>query len=520
MEIWQYLEILRERKKGWFYSDTAISRKLEALTEIAMQGKLRDIELLIPYLKHDHKDVREAACNTIIYLFKKAATKNAYYDALKYCSISLDDIDYYISAFPVEACLQLLAICSLNGNGYVREKAVRYLSVSNDPQAIPFLVYRLADWVPAVRTAAMQSILHFKQPTFVNALVEHLAVFEWLQQVGRARLYEIRQEIIDYLIRENRRLILQNFSSYPDRIRVLLARHISKSLSDDPNEISIFLSDKHFLIRLQAIEHFDRLSPAAVEQLLEDDSPRVRLQALYRLKGSDNFLETASRFLADSSGDIRYFTRYWLRDTIADFSAIYHQHISNKQQIIASITGLAEMNAKSYAPLIAGFLHDESIKIRRAAFLALTKLDKETAYQFAMDKIDSETGLRREIVEFLAHMPTKEVLTKARACFQHGNDAIRQSMISLFARIGGWEVIADLVLGLLDNNAEIQQLSYDKIKRWRINTNNIFIAPAQTDIDRTRQAIRIATESLREKDVYYSRHYYGRLLSEIEFMLG
>jgi len=300
---------------------------------------------------------------------------------------------------------------------------------------------------------------------------------------------------------------------------VLLARHISKSLSDGPNEISTFLADKHFLVRLQAVEHFDRLLPAAIDQLLNDESPRVRLQTLYRLKGRDNFLETAGRFLADNSGDIRYFTRYWLRDTITDFSAIYHQHILNNQQVIASITSLAEMNAKGHSAVIAGFLHNEHVKIRRAAFLALTKLDKETAYQFALDKIDSEPGLRKEIVAFLAHMPTKEVLVKARACFLHGNDELKQSMISLFARIGGWAVIADLVLGLIDNNEETKQLSYDKIKRWLINTRGIFIGPEQADADRANQVIRFAAEILKEKGDYYGRHYRSGLLNEIAFIL-
>jgi HEAT repeat protein len=519
MEIWQYLQILREPKKSWFYSKTDIDRKLDAMTGIALQGHLRDIQHLMPFLKDKHKAMREAACNAILYLFKKVATKNAYYDALKHCAIAPADIDYYASAFPGEAYFQLLAICSLNGNGYVREKAVKLLLATNDPKAIPFVVYRLADWVPAVRMAARQSIVHFKQPAFINALIENLAVFEWLQRVARASLQEIHQEIIDYLVKENRRLIIGSFYRYPDRIRVLLARHISKSLTDDPNEISTFLSDKHFLVRLQAVEHFDRLSPAAIDQLLNDKSPRVRLRALYRLKGRDNFLETASRFLADNSGDIRYFTRHWLRDTITDFSAIYHQHILNKQQVIASITGLAEMNAKSYSTVIAGFLYNKHIKIRRAALLALTKLDREAAYQFALDNMDSEIGLRKEIVEFLAHMPTKEVLAKARTCFQHGSDEMKQSMISLFAKIGGWAVISDLVLGLLDNNEQTKQLSYDKIKRWLINTRGIFIGPEQADIDRTNRIIQFAAEILKEKDSYYNRHYYGEVLNEVAFML-
>lgn len=515
MEIWQYLEILKEPKKGWFFSDTDIDRKLIALGNIATEGKLSDIYPLIPYLKHPHKAIREGACNAIIYLFKKAATKNAYYNAFKYCDITTDDIDYYRDAFAGEAYLQLLAICSFNGNGYVREKAVRLLAATNNSLVIPFLIYRLADWVPAVTMAAMQNVLHFKQPAFVDALVEHLPIFEWLQRVERTSLHEIYQVIIDYLILDNRELILKNFSNYPDRIRTLLATHISKSFSDDPKEIATFLSDKHFLVRMQALEHFEKLYPAAIEQLLNDESAKVRLQTLRHLKNHDNFNEILHRFLTDSSGNIRQFARYWLRDAVTDFSVIYHEHILNGRHINICITGLAELNDKRYISLIADFLQANEIKIRKTAFLALTKLDIEAAYRFALDNMDSELrGLRKLIMRFLPHISRREVFEKARTCFQHGNDEIRMSMLSLFSSIGGWSVAADLLLGLIDNNDHIRQLSYDAIQRWRSRAVCFFMRPEQADIDRANLVLRLVAE--RSKERGYS---YGRTLEEVAFLL-
>lgn len=513
MEIWEYLKILREPKKSWF-SNNNTDKKVEALAGIAMQGHFRDIWQLTPFLKDKHTAIREAACNAIVHLFK-AATKNEYYDALKYCDILPEDIDYYAFSFPGEAYLQLLAISSFNRNGYVREKAVKLLPATDDLRAIPFLVYRLADWVPAVRTAAMESIVHFKQPTFLNALVDNLVIFEWLQRVERANLREIYQEIIDYLVKDNRRFILEKFSSYPDRIRVLLAGHISKSLSDGADEISIFLSDKHFLVRLQAIEHFDKLSSAAIELLLNDQSAKVRLQTLRLLKDRDNFNEILHRFLTDNSANVRLFARYWLRDTVADISDIYHQHILNNRQVTAAITGLAELDDKRYISLIAGFLQDKEIKVRKSAFLALTKLNMETAYHFALDNMDSELpGLRKLIVRFLPRASRKEVLEKARICFQNGNDEIRQSMLSLFARVGGWPVIADLLLGLIDNNDHVRQLSHDAVQRWRSRAIHLFMRPEAADVDRANRVIRLVDEISKEKG-----YYYGRTLEEVTFLL-
>ena len=92
-------------------------------------------------------------------------------------------------------------------------------------------------------------------------------------------------------------------------------------------------------------------------------------------------------------------------------------------------------------------------------------------------------------------------------------------MITLFARIGGWWVVSDLLLGLIDNNEQVRQLSYYKIERWLINARGVFIWPEQADIDRLHQLIPFAAEVLKEKDYYYGRHYNGGLLNEIAFIM-
>ena len=158
MEIWQYIEILRRPNKTWFFSKDNTEEKINALTKIANDGYPSLIYSLIEFLKDNNKEIRETTSKTITHLFKKIDSKKGYYDTLKHCGISKSDIDFYEANFPKEQYVELLAISSLNGSGYVREKAVKNLSQVDSPRAIQFLIYRLADWVLPVRQAALNGI--------------------------------------------------------------------------------------------------------------------------------------------------------------------------------------------------------------------------------------------------------------------------------------------------------------------------------------------------------------------------
>lgn len=151
MEMWQYIEVLRQPNQTWFFSKDNTEEKINALTKIATDGYPNLIYSLTEFIKDDNKEIRETTCRTIIYLFRKIDSKKGYYNTLKHCSISKSDIDFYEANFPKEQYVELLAISSLNGSGYVREKAVEKLSKVDSSRAIQFLIYRLADWVLPVR---------------------------------------------------------------------------------------------------------------------------------------------------------------------------------------------------------------------------------------------------------------------------------------------------------------------------------------------------------------------------------
>lgn len=503
MEIWQYTEILRRPSKTWFFSKNNTEEKINALTKIANDGYPSLIYSLTEFLKDDNKEIRETTSKTITHLFKKIDSKKGYYDTLKHCGISKSDIEFYEANFPKEQYVELLAISSLNGSGYVREKAVKKLSEVDSPRAIQFLIYRLADWVLPVRQAALKGIDNYKTTNYIDSLIENLPIFEWLQKVERTDLSGIYKDIFEFIAFKNRAYVIDNFKKYPDKLRILLARHISSSLKDNSQELKLFLSDKHFLIRNLAINHFDKLGQTEIEQLLNDKSANVRLQTLYCLKDQNGFETIVNEYLADNSAIIRHFARFTLKKSSIDFAKFYNDNLQENKQVIGSLSGLAETEGKQYSEIVKAYLKDKKIRVKKIAFLALCKLDEESAYDFAFTNLDSQyLGLRNVIIDFLSHIPRQEVLTKAKSIYETGNYDLKKSMLKLFNKVGGWTAIPDLMIGTIDENENIRQLAFGYLQIWRTRAVRLFSTPKQGEIERAKQIFSFVNETHEAKQYF------------------
>lgn len=506
MELWNYIEILGQKKKGWFSKKDNVEERLLALTKILEFGYPSSIQNLIPFLKDDNKEIQHATCKVITQLFKKIETKKGYYNTLKHCSLSKSDIDLYSQTFSNKDCITLYSIATLNSNGYLREKAVKKLADTNSEKAIPFIVYRLADWVPVVSQTALKSIEKFKKKEFINALVDNLTIFEWLQKVERTDLSSIHSDIMDFVVVENKNYVIGHFKTFTYRTRIVIAKQIANSTDIKLEDLKILLSDKHFSIRKVALLHFDKLTQPEIDSLLIDKSSGIRLQTLYNLKNRENFSNLVMHFLSDNSESVRDFARYSLKNEIFDFATIYNDNLLNKKSIVGSLRGLAETKGNKFVDTIVPFLSDKKIIIRKTAFLALKHLENSKAYEFALQNLDSEhIGLRNIIIDYFANTATPEVLQKAREIYTSGQYDLKKSMLKLFSKVGKWTTIADIMIGTIDENENIRQLSFDYLQQWRNKATSYFTSPQQGELERANQIFRFAFEVHEEKK-YFSQN--------------
>jgi len=510
MEIWNYLEILTMKKQGWLFQKDTTQERLHALALILDKGSPGIISSLVPFLKDKNSEIRNATCHAIITLFNQIKTKKQYFETLKHCDISKSDIDLFEHRFTKEQFIQLLAIASLNGSGYVREKAVKKLSVSNDSIAVQFLIYRLADWVLPVRQAALNGIHNFKKTEYLDTYINNLFIFEWLQRVERVDLNSVYGEIVSFIVEENKDYIFNKFKSYPDKARLLLAKYITSSSGLELKTIKLLIQDKHFLIRSLVLTYFDELSDAEITKLLKDKSTKIRLRVLYKLDKEPDFLNLVSTYIADSAPSVREYARYSLKHINLDFARIYYHNLLSNSHVIGSLLGIAEIDARQYSGIVESYLQDQKVKVKKTAFLSLKKLDEEKAYRFALNNLDNNLpGIRNAVVEFLSRKETNEVLEKARLTYQYGNHELKKSMLKLFNKIGGWPALPEIILGTIDNNESIRDVSIVYLQKWRNNAVRLFTQPGANELERAKQILNIAIEVHEKRKYFKNNPLYG-----------
>jgi len=515
MELWNYFQILDQKQKGWLFKKDNIEERLLALIKILELGYPSSIQSLIPFLKDENKEIQLTTCKVITQLFNNIETKKSYYDTLKHCDIETSDLDTYNQVFTSEECLILFSIASMNSNGYVREEAIKCLTNSNSEKAIPFIVYRLADWVPSVRKTALKCIENFIKSKYLKALVDNLTLFEWLQKVERINLNQIHSDIMTFVVFENKKYITENFKSFNDKIRISIAKLFSNSTNLKPEELNLLLSDNHFIIRNFAIPHFDKLTQQEIDILLKDKSAKIRIQVLYRLKNKNNFRELIIPFLADKSASIREFARFSLKNCISDFASIYNDNLLQKKDIIGSLSGLAETSGKKFVDNVVPFLNDKKISIRKKAFLALKQLDDSKAYIFALQNLGSDyLGIRNIIIAYFSNIATTAVLQKARDIYASGQYDLKISMLKLFSQVGKWTTIADIMIGTIDENENIRQISLIYLQQWRDKASSYFIQPTPGDLERANQTFQLTYKIHEEK-----RYFNQNPLTGIDFYL-
>ena len=496
MEVWQCLEILRKSEKTWFFGkEKNQEKKLIALNKISEIGYPSLINDLTPFLKNSSKEIRIGTIQTINVLFEKLNGKKAYYDSLKHCPISKNDIDYFESEFNKENFSLLMKVSSLNGNGYVREKAVGKLGELQTDNVLPFIIFRLADWVPNVRKIAKYELKRFIKAENHQELINNLSLFEWLQKVKRTSLLETYNEVIEFLLTDNRTETLESFHKINDKERRILAKEISKRIQSD-NEINLLINDKHFLIRLLSLNHFDRLTDNQKKKLLNDKSAKIRQSALYKFKGSKDFENLLRNYLADKSLSIRHLARFYLKEASIDFKEFYTKNLTNNHQVIGSMLGLLDVEAKECENSLTPQLESDKIRNVKTAFYVLTNLNPSEVYDFAKSNFFTERiGLRNQIIEYFGKNRNQDILKIVRDKYPSADKEIKLSILKLFSRIGGYSSFPDLLIGTIEESESVRNQARLYVQKWRNEAVSMFNKPTENEKKRAIKVFNFVNEA-------------------------
>ena len=431
--------------------------------------------------------IANKAAETINRLFNSVQVfKNKeLYETFRYLRINKTDIKKF-DRFDKEIKITLLYIASMNGNGYSREEALKRLLELQTQKTIPFILFRLADWVAPIRETAeiaIQKLLVAKNTTY---FIQNHKLISWLLQVQRADLSVLYNQIINSVTQK--RLAPEQLKRLKEGDRFFYFKSLAKKGLLDNELINQMRTDKYYLIRVLLIKHFDIVTnkKAVLIKLLTDKSQKVRQGAVSLIEKQEvNEYETVlSGLIFDKSTSVRVEARRLLNKICdCDFVKIYQESISNQRQIIGSILGLSEVSDKSEIPLIEKYLDSNRARLKTASLIGIYNLDSNIGTEKAYQILETEkpVSTRRAAESLLAKQGID--FKRLRKLYDLTDSTGKKIILRLFNQFRGWSVAGDYLKALTDKDKKIQLMARVFLESWNNYTISLATRQRQEDKD-------------------------------------
>jgi len=492
-DIGYCIEILNEKPK-WFFQKENIAGKLQCFDTIQRVGTTSAIYSLIGFLKSDNILVQTKAAETVLYLFEKLKSLNDYANTLKHLMVKKSDLDRYKANFDESTYVQLLGIASLNGNGYLREKAVKELARIKNADGLKFILLRLGDWVAAVREVATTAVSSFLEDAYTDDLLKQLPTIDQLLKIERMDLSQIHQRIIQFIVnQEFSEDFYHKIRRLDDRIRVRFYKNFLAHKHPTREQVYRIIADRNFLVRAELLKYLTRFDQAIQKELLgrflQDQSSVVRLKALYASKNfSPVFEDQITVLLSDEAASVRELSRHLLKNNGIDFAQYYRQSIADKRFLSGSLLGLSETGNEEDLSTFEQYIHSGKNKLVVASLTAINKFSPDSAKNYALALLaHGSTKVRNKAVETLAKSNESQILERIRDIYTQGGHEIKRTVLTLFNRIGGWNIIGDLLLALTDENISIQNLAWQLLEKWKLKATRLFTTKSKAELERANQ---------------------------------
>jgi len=520
-DINRCIQILHEKPRLFFQKED-LTDKLQCFDTIQKVGTPSTIYSLIEFLRSGNVLVQTKAAETVLSLFGKLKSLNEYAaDTLKQLPIKTGDLDFYRVDFDEKTYQQLLGIASLNSSGYVREKAVKELARLKRTDGLKFILLRLGDWVTAVRKAATEATFSFLEETYIDDLLKQLPTIDWLLNVERVNLREIHNRIIQFILsQEFSEDFYNKIKRLDDKTRLRFYKAFLSNKLPTKEQLKRLINDNNFLVRLEVLKHLSNFDTVTQKEViavfLHGQSARLRLNTLYASKCfSPDFDNEFFALLSDEVVSIRELSRYLLKDKAIDFATLYRQRVANKLFLSGSLLGLSETGSSEDLPIFERYIHSEKSKLVITCLTAINKFNVDKAQEYSLELlVHPIKRVRDKAVEVLAKNSDNETLEKVRYIYAGGNYDIKKTILKLYNKIGGWNVVGDLLLAIADENENIQNFGWQLLDKWKLKAIRLFTTPPKNELERANKIYNsLNTSSLR---MTYSR---TNLFQDLKFYL-
>lgn len=411
---------------------------------------------------------------------------------------------------PGEPGTLLLRLSTFHANGFVREEAVRRLSLISDGTELPYLLLRLTDWVPQVQSAARDAVFARLRPEYADHFAGNLILVTRLVRAPRPDLGELLHGITRLLM--STAGVGALVSALNDPARETRRGAFALLISGQPDDL-----EQRLLAALKAWDPVIRLWAAraaatvmrpeqwfqVLERLIADPAPTVRRDALaaWAAASPQRAAEALRGALLDPSAAVRSQARFHLRQSGGfDFARFYREALSATQprKLATALSGLAETGLQSDAERCFAFLSHPSTRVRVAAIRGLMKVGGEPYIESVVALIhDAAPAVSRQAGRSLQPFAGGLGAERLLALFERSAQPhTRRSLLRLMAALPKWDSIHCLLRAVPDENEARAAEAQAYVRRWNARYNRSQTVPTGEQLMRLQGALAQAAHLL------------------------
>lgn len=518
-EIHKCFEILNE-SPGWFFKKEIIAKKVECLEKLK-QATGDIVYRLMPLLTNQDKEIRNKTAETVLVLFDKQKSKQGYEAFARSVYLTIKDIEYYTMRYTGDTLAVLLCIASLNSDGYVRQKAVKEIAILGNPAGIKFILLRLNDWVKSVSAEAENAIEFFFSSRYHFDFIRLLPFIMGLTKTLRVDLTNMQEKIMRFIATiEFSDSSFFNVLSLPDNTRFLYYKCISKHTIPSQIFISNAIKDRYFLVRIEVLKLLNQYSEDFEKQVLSnlmcDPSAQVRAKALLAGSHLSSFFEKIYYdSLCDEAANVRAAARHLLKNNNTNFNSFYADKVNNNQNFPGSLFGLAEFAKEKDLPVFEKYIAPGNSKIIIVSLSVINRLNIGKATKHALTLFEHPVKkVNTKAIEILLKNNQPYIISAIREKYTAGNRIIKQRALSFYSKTGGWQILSDLLLALLDKDGDIRSMGWQMLYPWREKAVRLFTTASSGDIVNSNKIL----DTLAKQDIVLTANQ-SRLLKDIRFFI-
>lgn len=400
------------------------------------------------------------------------------------------------------------ALASFHYNGYVREQALRNLASLEGNMAIPFLFFRMTDWVEEISQFAAVELIKRLDDSHAPAIIYQLPF--WAKIKHSIKVPRIVFEMLERYFKRNARIqqyLKENYSQFDGRIKRVFLSYLIEGISTDKSTLIIeSLNDKDITVRMFALNEYKRFiddSEAArqyYEAMIVNPWMPIRRAALF-IAAKWKLQEPQTMWrqtLMDPHSSIRDLAQFNLRELGLgqEAAALYRDKIreatNSSKSLSTAILGLGETGTREDIDLVAPFLKNSSNKVVLASVISLDKLGAENELQSSIyDLLEhSSVKVSRDAYKVLLRKPSWLDISKLRKIFQeNSSDYVKRHILYLSEYFTKWEQIHFLLENLNSSNEDFYELMSTQILKWVRQYNKAVIKPTVNQLVELRELL-------------------------------